>query len=320
MALCTRWQQGHENTDAGQGHSVSRRNLPRSLNSIWINPEALQLKLVSAFGLSKSYWRQDQPVFKEDLLELIRYKDLLYNLVVRDLTVRYKRSILGFFWSMLNPLLNTIVFTIVFSTIFRFEVKNFVIYFLSGYQLWNFFAQSTQVASYCLLRNGPLFKKIYIPKTIFVISTIISNMVNLAFALIPLFILLPILGNGFTLSLLFVPVAILFAVFFTIGISFVLSATAVFFNDILDMYQIIILPWMYLTPIVYPIDIIPQKYLPLLKLNPMYYLIECFRLPIYMGELPNFQTACLALLVSVASLVVGYLVFTKLSDTFVYYV
>ncbi len=259
-------------------------------------------------------------MFKEDLTELIRYKDLLYNLVIRDLTVRYKRSVLGFFWSMLNPLLNTIVFTIVFSTIFRFEVKNFVIYFLSGYQLWNFFAQSTQVSSYCLLKNGTLFKKIYIPKPIFVVSTVLSNMVNLGFALIPLFILLPILGKGFHLSLLFVPIAILFVVMFSIGISFVLSATAVFFNDILDMYQIVIMPWMYLTPIVYPIDIIPKKYLPLIKLNPMYYIVECFRLPIYLGELPNLQTVCLALFVSVATLVIGYVVFSKLSDTFVYYV
>ncbi|MGA9756628.1 MAG: hypothetical protein WBV23_15955, partial [Desulfobaccales bacterium] len=92
-------------------------------------------------------------MFKEDLRELILYKDLLYNLVIRDLTVRYKRSVLGFCWSWLNPLLNTIVFTIVFSTVFRFEIKNFIIYFLSGYQLWNFFAQSTQVASRCLLLN-----------------------------------------------------------------------------------------------------------------------------------------------------------------------
>ena len=100
---------------------------------------------------------------------------------------------------MLNPLLNTIVLTIVFSTIFRFEIKNFIIYFLAGYQLWNFFAQSTAQASQCLLKNGPLFKKIYIPKAIFVISTVLSNTVNLALALLPLFILLPILGKWFPL-------------------------------------------------------------------------------------------------------------------------
>jgi len=259
-------------------------------------------------------------VFKEDITELIHYKDLLYNLVARDLTVRYKRSVFGFFWSMLNPLLNTIVFTIIFSTIFRFGVKSFIIYFLSGYQLWNFFAQSTQVASGCLLRNGPLFKRIYIPKAIFVISIVLSNMVNLAFALIPLLILLPILGNGFHLSLLFLPIAILLATMFTIGISFIVSATAVFFNDIIDMYQIFLMPWMYLTPIVYPLDIVPAKYLPFLKLNPMFYIIECFRQPIFLGELPSLETFYMALFVAGATLWVGYKVFTKLSDTFVYYV
>ncbi len=259
-------------------------------------------------------------MFKEDLRELILYKDLLYNLVIRDLTVRYKRSVLGFCWSWLNPLLNTIVFTIVFSTVFRFEIKNFIIYFLSGYQLWNFFAQSTQVASRCLLLNGPLFKKIYVPKPIFVISVVLSNLVNLGFALIPLFILLPILGKGFHLSLLFLPIPIIFVVMFTIGISFILSATAVFFSDIIDMHQVFLMPWMYLTPIIYPIDIIPKKYIPFLKLNPFYYLVECFRLPIYLGEIPDLQTICLAFLVAVAALWIGYRVFTNLADAFVYYV
>jgi ABC-2 type transport system permease protein len=259
-------------------------------------------------------------VITEDLRELIRYQDLLYNLVIRDLTVRYKRSVLGFCWSWLNPLLNTVVFTIVFSTIFRFEVKNFIIYFLSGFQLWNFFAQSTAVASRCLLTNGPLFKKIYIPKTIFVISVVLSNMVNLGFAMIPLFILLPILGKGFHLALLFLPVSIIFAVMFTLGISLILSATAVFFNDIIDMYQIFLMPWMYLTPIVYPINIIPPKYVPFLKLNPIFYIVECFRLPIYQGVMPDLQSITLAFLVAVVTLWIGYRVFANLADTFVYYV
>jgi ABC-2 type transport system permease protein len=259
-------------------------------------------------------------VLKENITELIQFKDLLHNLVIRDLTVRYKRSMLGFFWSMLNPLLNTIVFTIIFSTIFRFGVKSFIIYFLSGYQLWNFFAQSTVASSHCLLNNGPLFKRIYIPKAIFVISTVISNLFNLSLALIPLFILLPILGKGFHLSLLFLPVPLLFAVMFTVGISFLLSATAIFFHDIIDMYQIFLMPWMYLTPIVYPLDIVPKKFLFVLKLNPMFYIVECFRWPIFMGELPHLETCCLALLVATVSLLIGYLVFTKYADTFVYYI
>jgi ABC-2 type transport system permease protein len=107
---------------------------------------------------------------------------------------------------------------------------------------------------------------------------------------------------------------------FTTGISLILSATAVFFNDIIDMYQIFLMPWMYLTPIIYPIDIVPKKFLPLVKLNPMYYIVECFRLPIYLGTLPDLQTAGWGLLVAVASLLIGYMVFAKFSDTFVYYV
>jgi ABC-2 type transport system permease protein len=259
-------------------------------------------------------------MFKEDLSELFHYKDLLFNLVIRDLTVRYKRSMLGFWWSWLNPLLNTIVFTIVFSTIFRFEVKNFIIYFLSGYQVWNFFAQSTAFGSRCLLNSGPLFKKIYIPKMIFVISAVLSQIINFGFALIPLFILLPILGKGYHLSLLFLPVSILFAIMFTLGICFILSATAVYFNDIIDIYQILLTSWMYLTPVIYPIDIVPKKFLPFFKLNPAYYIVECFRVPIYMGEIPNLQCIVLALLVSTTSLLIGYRVFTKLADSFVYYV
>jgi ABC-2 type transport system permease protein len=259
-------------------------------------------------------------VITEDLAEIIRYKHLLYNLVTRDLTVRYKRSVLGFCWSWLNPLLNTLVFTIVFSTIFRFEVKNFIIYFLSGFQLWIFFSQSTAVASRCLLQNGPLFKKIYVPKAIFVISVVFSNLVNLGFALIPLFILLPILGKGFHLALLFLPISVLLAVMFTLGIALILAATAVFFNDIIDMYQIFLMPWMYLTPIIYPIDIIPKKYIVFLKLNPFYYLVEVFRLPIYMGEIPDLLTIVLAFLVSAVTLGIGYKVFARLNDAFVYYV
>lgn len=257
---------------------------------------------------------------KTEVIELLNYKDLLWNLVARDLTVRYKRSVLGFLWTMLNPIINTIVFTVIFSTIFRFEVKDFIIYFLSGYQLWNFFAQSTNVASRCILANGPLFKKIYIPKSIFVLSSVLSGLINFMFTLIPLLALIFIIGRGFQLSMLFLPIALLMTIIFTIGISLIISACSVFFIDIVEIYSVILMPWMYFTPIIYPVDIVPPKYLPFLKLNPMYYLVECFRLPIYMGQLPGPQLILGAVLVSVGALLIGYWVFSKLEDEFVYYI
>src|SRR4030042_2718252 len=257
---------------------------------------------------------------KIEFIELLNYKDLLWNLVARDLTVRYKRSVLGFLWTMLNPIINTIVFTVIFSTIFRFEVKDFIIYFLSGFQLWNFFAQSTTISSRCILANGPLFKKIYIPKTIFVLSTVISGLINFMFSMLPLLALIFIIGRGFQPSMLFLPIALIMTIMFTIGISLIISACAVFFIDIVEVYSVILIPWMYLTPIIYPLEIIPPKYLPFLKLNPMYYLVECFRLPIYKGQLPGPQLILCAMFVSVGALLIGYWVFSKLADEFVYYI
>jgi ABC-2 type transport system permease protein len=259
-------------------------------------------------------------MIKQDLIDIYQYRYLLKNLVARDLTVRYKRSVIGFIWTMINPLVNTIVLTIVFSTIFRFPTKDFVIYFLSGFLLWNFFAQSTVLASRCLLGGSAIYKKIYVPKSIFVFSIVCSELVNFAFALIPLVLLLLVVRHALPLSLLFLPVSILLTVLFTLGVALLLSAGSVFFYDIIESYQILLLPWMYLTPIIYPLDIISPTYLPIIKLNPMYYFVECFRAPIYGGHLPSWEILLVAGALGSVSLLLGYKVFTRLADDFIYYV
>ncbi len=259
-------------------------------------------------------------MIKAELLQVLRYKDLLFNLVYRDLTVRYKRSVLGFFWTMVHPLINTIVFTIIFSTIFRFGVKDFIIYFLSGYQLWMLFSQTTLLSSRSMLINGQLLKKVYIPKTIFVFSILLSELINFAFAMLPLLAMLIIIGKGLTPALLFLPIPLFIALLFTLGIAFILAAGTVFFYDIMDIYQMLLMPWMYLTPIVYPLDIVPAKFLPFLKLNPMYHIIDCFRAPLYFGQLPdpaNLFWAGLSALVVFAG---GLALFVRLSDEFIYYI
>ena len=169
-------------------------------------------------------------MIKEELLQLLQYKDLLINLVFRDLTVRYKRSVIGFCWTMVNPLINTIVFTIVFSTIFRFEVKDFIIYFLSAYQLWILFSQSTILSSRCILVNGPLLKKVYLPKTIFVISIMLSELVNFSFAMLPLLALVAIIGKGLSLSLLFLPIPLIIMIIFHVRSVFYFSIRNGFFS------------------------------------------------------------------------------------------
>lgn len=259
-------------------------------------------------------------MIKEELLQLIQYKDLLLNLVFRDLTVRYKRSVLGFFWTMVNPLINTVVFTIIFSTIFRFGVKDFVIYFLSGFQLWSLFSQSTILSSRCMLVNGQLLKKVYLPKTIFVCSILLSELVNFAFAMVSLLAIVLILRKSLSPALLFLPIPIIITIFFTLGVSFILAGLTVFFNDVMDIYQLLLMPWMYLTPIVYPLEIVPPKFLSILKINPMYYIIDCFRAPIYLGHLPDFMNVFWAGLSALVVFIGGIVLFTKLSDDFIYYI
>jgi ABC-2 type transport system permease protein len=259
-------------------------------------------------------------MIKEELLQLLHYKDLLINLVFRDLTVRYKRSVLGFCWTMVNPLINTIVFTIVFSTIFRFEVKDFIIYFLSAYQLWILFSQSTTLSSRCILSNGSLLKKVYLPKTIFVISIMLSELVNFSFAMLPLLALVAIIGKGLNLALLFLPIPLIIMIVFTLGVSFILASITVFFHDIIDIYQLLLMPWMYLTPIFYPLTIVPQKYVFILKINPMYYIIDCYRAPLYLGQLPDLLNVLWAGLSALVVFIAGIVLFTKLSDDFIYYI
>jgi ABC-2 type transport system permease protein len=221
---------------------------------------------------------------------------------------------------MINPLVNTIVMTIVFSTLFRFSTKDYVIYFLSGIQLWNFFSQSSIASSRCIVANGSLLKKVYIPQAVFVLSTVLSELVNFALALVPLLILLPLFGKGSFAALFFLPVPLLIAVAFTLGVSFILAAASVFFYDVGETYQLLVVPWLYLTPIIYPVDIIPEKYLLIIKLNPMYYIVECFRLPIYQGQIPSLPTLLGAAIPAAIVLAIGYKMFRDWSDEFIFYI
>ncbi|MGC8605333.1 MAG: ABC transporter permease, partial [Desulfomonilaceae bacterium] len=251
---------------------------------------------------------------------LFKSKDLIVNLVHRELTVRYKRSVIGFMWTMLNPVIMTVVYMIVFSTIFRFGTRDFIIYFLSAYLVWNFFSQSTTTASKCIINAGSLIKKVYIPKVVLVLSVIVSALVNFGAALIPLLIVVPILGKGLNVAMFFLVVPFVLVTMFTLGIALILASMTVFFLDVGEFYSVILMPWMFLTPIMYPMDIVPVKYHVFIKMNPMYYFIECFRYPIYNGTLPSLRIIVMSAIMAVVTLIIGYRVFTKAEDDFVYYV
>ncbi len=258
--------------------------------------------------------------FVEDALELWQYRSLLIGLVRRDLTVRYKRSVLGFFWVMLNPLAMLLVMTVVFSAVFRFSIEHYAVYLLSALLLWNLFAQSTYQGIHNVVWGGSLTSKIYFPKSVFVLSALGVGVVNLLFALLPLALIMLLTGQPYTWALLFVPVSIGLAALFSLGIGLIVATLSVFFADMIDLYQVGLAIVMYLTPIFYPVSIVPERFAFFMYLNPMYYFVTIFRQPIYDGVLPDPSLIAIATCLALATLVVGWLFFTAKSDEFAYHV
>lgn len=254
----------------------------------------------------------------EELLDAIKYRDLILQLIRRDIIARYKRSVLGVAWTMLQPLGMMVVMTVVFSTLFH-HVEGYSAYLLSGLIAWIFFSQTTTAAIYQIVWGGTLMRRIYIPMTAFSLSSIGTGLVNLALSLIPLMIITLVVGRPITWSLLFLPISILLLAAFALGVSLILSTLAVYFPDVKEMYQIIVQAWMYLTPIVYPESILPEAYrFWLLHLNPMYYLIDMFRVPIYEGGIPSPEIIISSALIALVTLFVGWIYFSSQSDYFAY--
>jgi ABC-type polysaccharide/polyol phosphate export permease len=251
---------------------------------------------------------------------LFRYRDLVRALVARDLKVRYRRSTIGFLWSMLQPLLTMLVLSAVFSTLFRFNIPNYPVYALAGIMFWNFFSQSITASMNSLRGNAGLFTKVPVPKEVFPVATVIAGVINLLLALIPLFVILLVTGHPIRPALLFLPVAIFLAALFTLGAGLLLSPLAVFFHDIIEMVGVLLTLFMYLTPLFYPMDIVPERYLWAVRFNPIRSVLEVFRDPIYYGKIPPLSHLTVAVTITLLALVVGAVAFRKSSDRIPFYV
>jgi ABC-2 type transport system permease protein len=258
------------------------------------------------------------PAWAEELLALITYKELIIQFISRSIKTRYKRSILGVVWTMLNPLLTMAILTLVFSNLFRFSVAAYPVYILSGLTVWNFFSSSTNAAMGDMMWSGSLISRIYVPKSVFAVSAIGTGLVNLLIALIPLFFITILLGVKLTPAVLVMPVAILIIAVFALGIGLLISTAAVYFGDMIPVYEVSLMLWFYATPIIYPIDIIPQNLLWIFKLNPMFYMVTIFRQPLYMGVVPDLRYWLVAAGCALVALTLGSIVFTSKSQEYAY--
>ena len=259
-------------------------------------------------------------VIFEELREIIKYRYLILQLVRRDVLTRYKRSFLGVAWTMLNPLGMMLVWTIAFSQIFKSaSLPSYPAYVLNGLLAWTFFSQTTTAAMVNMVWGGGLLNRIYLPRVSFAVAAMGTGLVNIALSLIPLVIVMFATGLSMHWSFFFVPVALLILTAFSLGLGLLISTLAVYFPDIVDMYQIVLTAWMFLTPIMYPETILPEAYRGYVTtLNPMYHMVNLFRIPLYYGRLPTVQELIIPLIIALVMLVLGWVTFTRKSDEFAY--
>lgn len=250
-----------------------------------------------------------------------QYMPLLRELVVRDIKVRYRHSVLGVFWTVLNPLLMMVVMSIVFSKLFGNTIENFAIYYLSGFILYTFLNEATTQALFSVVYNSALTKKVYIPKYLFPLSKIASALVNLMFSFCAMLIVMLLTGAKFHWTILLSPLPALYLAVFCCGLGLILTTMNVFFRDIGHFYSIVTLVWMYLTPLFYPEELLVDNGLPfLLYLNPLYHNVVYFRMLVLEGVVPSLAHNLLCLIPGLVLLVLGIFIFRKRQDEFILYI
>lgn len=251
---------------------------------------------------------------------LMKYSYLLFNLVKKDFTTKYRRSILGVLWSVLNPLLMALVISAVFSTIFRVQIENFTVYYLTGILIFNFMTEATSGSLTSILGAAGLIKKVYIPKYIFPLEKCLFALVNTLFALIATVILMPFLGVVLAPTVFLFWVPMIYVLVFSVGFGMLLSAANVFFRDIGHLYSVWITAWMYLTPVLYPAELIPDKVKWFISANPMYYYVRYFRDVMMYNTIPDFKTNVICGAFAIAFLLIGLITFKCTQDRFILYV
>ncbi|MGB4948289.1 MAG: ABC transporter permease [Candidatus Competibacter denitrificans] len=258
------------------------------------------------------------PLIIDEFIQLIRYRDLVILIIENILKSRYKRSTLGIFWMLLNPLLQTIVLTIAFGTMFKSSLPNYAVYLLCGLLIWNYITQTTQYAMVSMTQGGGLLRRIYIPRATYIVASTGNGLINLLVSIASLAIIIFFLNHPITLSWFFLPISILILTMFTLGFALLLSTAAVFFNDTVDIYQVLTQALFFLTPIMYPPSILPTEIGKYLIWNPIIPLIDIFRIPIYNNTLPDMDIIIKAIILATVMLIVGWTLFTNKADQVIY--
>ncbi len=282
------------------------------------------LILIVAFTIFFYWQRRKEETQREGFLHnicntLSTYRFMIKQLVSRDFKTKYKRSVLGMFWSFLNPLLTMVVQYVVFSTIFRGDIENYPVYLLSASILFTFFTESVGGGLLAIVGNASLIKKVYVPKYIYPVTKVLSTSVNLVISLVPLLAVILITGERINRAYLLIPYILICLIVFSTGMALILSSLMVFFRDVQFLWGIVSLLWMYATPMFYPESIIPDRFRFVLDFNPMYHYISFFRNIILNYSSPQMSEYVYCTAFSVIICAVGALIFSRTQKKFVLY-
>lgn len=247
----------------------------------------------------------------------VKYRSLLEELISRDVKIKYKHSVLGVLWTLLNPLLMMIVLSIVFSNLFRFDIENFPLYILSGQVIFNFFNDATTSAMSAIVGNAALIKKVYVPKYMFVLSRVFSSVINLMASFLALIIVMLVTRAElhWTVLLAFVPIVLV--TIMALGIGLILATITVKFRDVMHLYSVLMTVLLYLTPVIYPMSILTDKLYRFVMGNPLTLVIVMFRDLMINNTMFRIQDLGLATLEAVIFLILGIWVFYKKQDEFI---
>ena len=249
-----------------------------------------------------------------------KYKFLLNQLVKRDIKIKYRRSVLGIFWSFLEPLLSMVVLTIVFSTFFKHNITNYPVYYLTGLLTYQFFASGSNAAMRSIKSSAGILKTIYVPKYMYSLSAILSSFVTFLLSLIVLFMVMVATHADFTIYIIFASLPIIALLLLTIGAGLILATVNVFFRDMEHLYGVFLMLLMYAMPIFYPPEIVPASFRFIQYYNPLYAIISCCRSVFLYGTLYNPLQLLFGMVAGVALLIVGIALFYKYQDRFILYI
>ena len=245
---------------------------------------------------------------------------VLSSLVTKDFKLKYRRSVLGVLWSILNPLLMMIVLSAVFSFVFRANIENFPLYLILGTTLFNFMSAATNGGMMSILDSASLIKKIRINKMVFPLEKVIFELVNFVISLVAVVIVMLYFQVVPTWDILFLPLLLVYMIMFCTGLALILASLAVFFRDIIHLWGVVLTAWTYATPLFYPVEVLPGLVRTLMEFNPMYQYVTYFRQISLWAEAPSLETNLLCLAMGAITLAVGVAVFSRSQKKFILYV